>query len=75
MQIHVVGIHLFHEDRQIDMMKLMVTLHNYFVYAPKKEAYGNCRDTCGFMSALFLLTLWILKYECVLYFLVSDCCF
>jgi len=35
MKIHPVGAALFHADRQTDMMKLVITFHN-FVKMPEK---------------------------------------
>jgi accessory gene regulator protein AgrB len=60
MQIQMVGIHLFMRiDRQTDVMKLMVTFHDYFVYSPKNGAHGKHGDTCTILFVLFLVTLWI----------------
>ena len=69
MQICRVGIHLFmRTDRQTDVMKLMVTFHDYFVYTPKKKRMLNM-VTCAFLSVLFLVTLWInMNVFCIFWF-------
>jgi hypothetical protein len=68
----MVGIHLFmRTDRQTDVMKLMVTFHDNFVYSPKKEAHGKHGATCAVLFVLFLVTLWInVNVSCIFWFQV-----
>ena len=67
------GNSFVHEDRQIDVMKLMVTSYDYFMYSSKKKHMVNM--VTHVQSSLSSSSNFVDKYECALYFLVSDCCF